>query len=108
MSSTRMKGITDAKTSATPVPLAPPEAAEHEALVQLKKSLEAYVAEQRAIAQRTRESMQSEMARQTAGLTDVEAAGKVLDDKVTETEAAGPTRAFSSDAGGVTSAKPQA
>lgn len=98
----------DAKTSATPVPLAPPEAAEQEALVQLKKSLEAYVAEQRAIAQRTRESMQSEMARQAAGLTDVEAAGKVLDDKVTETEAAGPTRAFSSDDGGVTSAEPQA
>ena len=80
----------DSKNCHTPVPLAPPEAAEQEALVQLKGSLEAYVAEQRAIAARTREAVQKEIEKQAAGVTDVDMAQNVLDKKSADAEAAGP------------------
>lgn len=80
----------DSKNCHTPVPLAPPEAAEQEALVQLKGSLEQYVAEQRAIAVRTREALEKEIEKQAAGVTDVDMAQSVLDKKSADAEAAGP------------------
>ena len=80
----------DARTCSTPVPLAPPESAEQAALVQLKANLEEYVAEQRAIAARTREAVQKEIEKQAGGLTSVETAARVLDTKSAEAKVAGP------------------
>lgn len=69
----------DSNTCSASVPLAPPEAAEYSALVQLKASLEEYVAEQRAIVARTRKTVQDEVEKQAAGLSDSAVADQVSD-----------------------------